>query len=201
MILFINLGKHFLQFNNWINQRMAFRTYSSFTLLGVPYYITNVGGNWYPEFTDHYLGIKFLDMDNKNHFGWIRCDVLEEGRVLVIKDYAYESKPNVSIKAGDTIGDTTVRAEKEAPVFNVAIEQSNLEGINMYAFNSDLFVNFAENNGGYLLKIYTLTGQIVYSKTIMELRSIIAMKEYTKGYYLIELTNETGRFTKKVFIN
>ncbi len=191
----------FLQFNNWINQEMVFRTSSSFTFLGNPYYITNLGGNWYPEFIDHFVGVKFLDMDNKNHFGWIRCDVLEEGRILVIKDYAYESKPNVSIKAGDMLGDTTSRAVKEEPIFNVTVDQNILEGLTIYTFNSDLFVNLEEVNHVYELKIYSITGQIMHTQTIAELNTIIPLNSYNKGYYLIEVTNEEGRFTKKVFVN
>ena len=30
------------------------------------------------------LGVKFKDLDNQLHYGWIRCDVKDEGRTLII---------------------------------------------------------------------------------------------------------------------
>ncbi len=75
---------NYLSFQNWGFQRMAFKTYFEDGTLW------DKGGNWYPEVLDHYLGMRFIDTAGCNHYGWIRCDVKDEGRTLVIKDYAYE---------------------------------------------------------------------------------------------------------------
>ena len=48
-----------------------------------------------------FIGIRFQDGLDRTHYGWIRCDAPDSGRVLVIKDYAYETQAGVGIIAGD----------------------------------------------------------------------------------------------------
>ena len=55
------------------------------------------GGIWYPEVLDHFLGVRFIDTSDCLHYGWIRCDIKDNGRTLIIKDYAYEINCNTGI--------------------------------------------------------------------------------------------------------
>lgn len=192
-----------LQFNNWINQRMAFRTYSSFYVFSNTYYITNAGGNWYPDKLDHYVGISFIDLDEKLHYGWIRCDVTNEGRILVIKDYAYESKPNTSIKAGDIVGDTTKRSVEINIDDLTAVGLSEnylLNGVTCYTFNSNLYINIDNNNDAYIVKITNLTGATVIENNFKNANTIISLNDLPKGIYIISIVLNNKIYAKEIVV-
>lgn len=67
------------------------------------YFVGGDAGNWHPVKVDKYLGVRFEDDDGENHYGWIRCDVLSDYR-LVIKDFAYDGFPDAPIITGDMGG-------------------------------------------------------------------------------------------------
>jgi hypothetical protein len=121
------------------------------------------GGNWFPEVLDHYLGVRFIDTAGLNHYGWIRCDVKDEGRTLIIKDYAYELQPDSSIVAGqydsiytpDTIDDSTI-----VDVFNLQIND-----IFIYSFDSKIYIHFLnEITEPAQVTVYDITGKEVYRR-------------------------------------
>lgn len=167
-------------------QRMAFRT---FTVDGGTLVQMDQGGNWYPEVSDHYLGVKFIDAEECMHYGWIRCDVLDSGRTLIIKDYAYETKCDIGILTGDTIGDTV----------SVGIEEINsLEG-SVYSFDATVYVKLDELKKSAEIRIYDLNGKIVYSGTLKNEYSQIELKEPT-GVYLVQIINGENIFTKNIYL-
>ncbi|MGB4928833.1 MAG: T9SS type A sorting domain-containing protein, partial [Chitinophagales bacterium] len=188
-----------LQFNNWINQEMAFKIISTVYIYSNTYYITNVGANWYPEMLEHYVGISFIDLDEKLHYGWIRCDVTNEGRILVIKDYAYESKPNTSIKAGDIVGDTTKR-NVEINIEDLTTvgtsEYQLLNRVTCYTFNSNLYISIDNNNEAYIVKITNLAGATVMENTFNNPHKVIGLNELPKGIYVVSilLNNQIAYF-------
>ncbi|GLB48595.1 hypothetical protein [Neptunitalea lumnitzerae] len=49
---------------------------------------------------DKYVGLRFK-IDGNVHYGWARLDVSLSGAKWVIKDYAYNTEPNASIRAGE----------------------------------------------------------------------------------------------------
>ena len=150
------------------------------------------GGIWYPEVLDHFLGVRFIDTSDCLHYGWIRCDIKDNGRTLVIKDYAYEIKCNTGILAGDTIGDTST----------VNLEEINLFNVNIYSFNSDVFIQFQEISENYSYKILNLSGAKISSGILSGKNSIIYMSIKPKGYYFVEIYKGRQTFvTKKIFIN
>jgi len=150
-----------------------------------------IRGLWYPEKLDHYLGVRFLDEVGCKHFGWIRCDVKSKGDTLIIKDYAYETKCDVGILAGDTIGDTTA----------VDIMENTLIGITVYGFNSDVFVNINYLLENYEIVITDLNGKIIYKNILIETINKISLDNYSIGYYFVKIVNGNKQYTKKIFIN
>lgn len=179
-----------LNFNTNYIQRMAFRTYYTIwngtdteTLQGL------AGGNWYPEVLDHYLGVRFLDIDAQTHYGWIRCDVKDEGRTLVIKDFAYEVKPDIGIYAGDTIGDTTVQ-----------VLENTLTSIEMYSFNRDVYINLNDLRGAYLVEIWDLAGQLIYKNDLLESNTKISPNA-PAGIYVVKISHEEKQLTRKLILN
>jgi len=150
-----------------------------------------IGGKWYGGLTDHYIGIRFNDVVGCSHYGWIRCDVKSGADTLIIKDYAYETKCNVGIIAGDTVGDTTT----------VNINENELTGINIYSFNSDVYINLENLTDKHEITISDLNGKIVYKNELNKLKNIIALEFCSTGYYLVNVTSADRIFTKKIFIN
>ncbi len=155
------------------------------TLLG-PYANDGVG-YWFPEVLDHYIGVRFIDNEENSHYGWIRCDVKEEGRTLVIKDYAYESEPDNPIVAGDTvhyIGINSIENTIEATV---------------YSFGRDIYI-LTETFKNTEVIICDLKGQEVVRKLLHSKNELINMGNNPAGMYLVTLLNEGKRYNKKVFI-
>jgi hypothetical protein len=49
---------------------------------------------------EHFVGVQF-PIDGRNHYGWIRVQVANDGTSLKIRDYAYHIEPETTIKAGE----------------------------------------------------------------------------------------------------
>jgi len=59
-------------------------------------------GNWF-DITDGYLGLRIF-VDGETHYGWARFDVVEDGSVFTLKDYAYNTTPDEGVCIGDMVG-------------------------------------------------------------------------------------------------
>lgn len=174
-----------LQFYNEGYQVMAYR-YTTVNGFYFPY-----GGFWYPEVVDHYLGVRFVDTSDCLHYGWIRCDVVENGRKLIIKDYAYETKCDTGIPAGDMIGDTSVSVN----------EINQLNGA-IYAFNSIVYITLNELPSNCSARITDMTGVVVYEGSLMSNLNVISLLNNPKGVYLVETYSNMYQLAiKKVFID
>lgn len=194
-----------LEMTSLINEELNFRddlqllAYRKIPLDWSFYYLF-YGGLWYPEKIDHYLGIRFLDADTCMHYGWIRCDVLDEGRKLIIKDYAYESRCNTGIAAGDTVGfipqiilDSTIIIHPDEIISN------ELVGVSAYSFNGKVFIQLPDQNPTYHLKIISLKGDILYEKDLFNLVNEITVR-LNNSIILIQLQCEGKFYTKKIFL-
>jgi len=175
-----------LSFQNWFYQRMAFR--SNFYIGTIP--VQNDGGFWYPEVLDHYLGVRFVDSEDCLHYGWIRCDVKDEGRTLIIKDYAYELKCDTPFAVGDTVGDTTT----------VSITEINTLDAIVYSFDNSIYVNLNELANDVEIYVYDLMGKEVYSGVLINQSAQVKLNE-AKGIYFVEIVSDNRQFTKKIYLN
>jgi len=173
-----------LSFQYWGFQRMAYR----YIQTDGDYFPK--GGFWYPEVFDRYLGVYFKDTADCYHYGWIRCDVTDEGRTLVIKDYAYETKCDTGIKAGDVIGDTTT----------VDITELNTLNANVYSFDNSIYIILSELIEDAEIHVYDLTGKNIYSSVLTTQSAQIELNE-AKGVYFVEIVAEEKKFAKKIFVN
>lgn len=66
----------------------------------------NIGSNGWNDFEgagDKYVGVRF-SIAGEVHYGWILINVDANSVGLTVKDYGYESQPNVGVHAGDIIG-------------------------------------------------------------------------------------------------
>lgn len=146
---------------------------------------------WYNYFTaesvNKHLGFKLKDDGGDFHYGWIRCDVLEEGRTMIIKDYAYELTPNNPIVAGDTthyIGVSSVTEKIEPVVFceNKIVYVSNLHE------KCDV-------------SIYNLDGSIIINKQTQSGSVVFDLHNIATGAYLVVFKNENEIRSKKIIVD
>ncbi len=187
----LSLGTSIGEKLDWQNanlQRMALRDYFN-SSENIHYCL---GCEWcgfdIPSMIDHFVGIRFLDLDGNNHYGWIRCDVKEEGRVLIVKDYACELQPDTPINAGDTF--SYINAEE----FDNTL-------VNVYSFNTDVnlyFYNKIEEE--VKLSVYDISGKLIFTQRIIEQYTQI-QTEVSAGLYLIKLEMNNVVFSKKLYIN
>jgi len=189
-----------LSFQNWAYQRMAWRVLLSIESPGGGATETwiGTGGHWYPEVLDHYLGVHFIDEDDKYHFGWIRCDVKDAGRTLVVKDYAYEKIPDRPIKAGDKIGDTSLVLNPD--ILHTDVVENELLNAIVYSFNNTVYIHLPQEINNALVRVYDMNGKEVYGGVLIEQQSQIELNK-SEGIYFVYIISGENRMSKKLFVN
>ncbi len=140
------------------------------------------------ETIDHYLGIRFVDNENKNHYGWIRCDVIDTGRTLIIKDYAYNDTPDNGLYAGTFM----------SPISSL----SNKSNWNIYTFNNVLIIKSEQQiTEDTQLNIYNSAGILVYNSLLVNNYSTINLNDYAQGFYIAEVKNACESLTNKIMVS
>ncbi len=181
-------------FNEMIDENMNFQfdgyQFMAFRFRGEYSSYWPFGGRWYPEVTDRYLGFYFEDTVNCFHYGWMRCDVKDFGKELVIKDFAYETKCDVGIHAGDIIGDTTT----------VSISEINTLNANVYSFENIIYINLNELDAEVKVSVYDITGKEIYSNSVQEKFSNFVLNQ-PANFYFVKLTSNKKELIKKIYIN
>ncbi len=182
-----NIINNELQFNNASFQLMAERTF----------YNNGEGTNhcfncyWYNYFTaesvNKYLGLKLKDDGGDFHYGWMRCDVLDEGRTMIIKDYAYELTPDNPIVAGDT-----------AHYVGLSTQEGKIEPI-VYCENKKVFISNLDKNCD--VSIYNLNGGIIINKEVKTGSVEFDLQNVATGAYLVVFKSENDIRSKKIIIN
>ncbi|MFN0274492.1 MAG: T9SS type A sorting domain-containing protein [Chitinophagales bacterium] len=176
-----------MDFQNWELQRMAYRTLAYSILLSTP--VTHDGGFWFSDYgdiTDKYLGVRFADDAGLYHYGWIRCDVKDTARTLIIKDYAYETEPEKPILAGDTVS-------------YVQIHDDYAEGVvTAYSSASTLYILFQTKASDAVILIYDLQGSLIERMSATSNINMIDMSNYIAGVYLVNIQYDGNTFLKKI---
>ena len=176
-----------LQFNADTFQVIAERTYFN---AGTAYF-TCYNCEWYnpsiPETIDKFLGIKIEDATDFSHYGWIRCDVINEGRTMIIKDYAYELTPDNPILAGDT-----------AHYIGLSTQAGKIEPV-VYCENKKVYISNLDKNCD--VSIYNLNGGIILNKEVKTGSVEFDLQNVATGAYLVVFKNENGIRSKKIIIN
>lgn len=148
--------------------------------------VINGNGYWYPEIEDHFVGVRFLDLDSNFHYGWIRCSVMDSGEVLVLKEFAYETQIEHPIIAGDTIS-------------YVSIEPENLVGTNIYSFGKTIYIISEQMMIHAELSIFDLNGNSVYQEEL-NCKTATLKLNLLEGLYIVELKYDMGRTCKMVYL-
>ncbi len=191
-----------LSFQNWLYQRMAWKiNHIGETGSGMYINLQDEGGYWYPELEDHYLGVHFLDENDKYHYGWIRCSVLDTGRTLIIKDYAYERFVDSAIVAGDLIG-VIPNVSFDSNFFHTAIEEptSQLTNCIIYSFGQTVYIHNALQTENSIGNIYTAKGELIYTNKLTQTNTSIVLTQ-PAGVYFVEILQNGNRNVKKIILH
>ncbi|MBK7110291.1 MAG: T9SS type A sorting domain-containing protein [Chitinophagales bacterium] len=169
-----------LQFEEANNQRMAeYRYFYTFLL-------NHTGrGNWFPELTNHFLGIRVVGTDDSLHYGWVRCSVLDSANTLIVHDYAFETQPNHPIIAGSTES-------------YVQINNPNTIQAIIYSFNNTVYIKMEELQL-LQISITDLLGKVCYESEA-EINQLAIPLTLPTGLYVIQLQSEKGVYQKKIWL-
>lgn len=137
-------------------------------------------GYWLNGVNDGYIGVRFLDDQDLQHYGWVRCYVGDDARTLIIKDYAYETKPETAIRAG------AVSSEQAEPFIYYN------QGVLHISFTTELVTPVT-------LQILDMKGAIVY-KTVLSDQYFTLYTRLANGSYIVQLLSEEIDQTKKIVV-
>lgn len=174
---------------NWQNsliQLLATNRYHS----GIPF--DNCSNcNWYNESIietiDHYLGIRFIDFDSNLHYGWIRCDVIDSGGTLIVKDYAYEVEPDYPIVAGATWHYTDIHDAFSSGSYSI------------YSWGKNVYIHSTEQTFNEF-KIENLTGELILTGIINNQYQIVELNHLPAGVYIVTIHNNFKQYTEKIIL-
>lgn len=147
------------------------------------------GGEWFYNSGDHFLGVVFVDLLNCNHYGWIRCEAIGGADLLILKDYAFETKCETGIYAGDTIGDTST--------VEVAELSSFVPTLYCYAG----FLNISLNNQlvGANYTVFNLEGKIIHTGYLDEVNNKLNIN-CNDGIYLVIIKKDEYSYSKQILL-
>ena len=118
------------------------------------------------------------------HYAWMRVELLNFS--VIIKDYAYQSQPNVPMLACDTTNLATGFSEYNHQQFYFS-QQNN-------SINISSFQKLSDAN----ISVYDLLGKEILQQPFEGKETTITIDK--KGIYFVEVNSEKGIFRKKFFI-
>lgn len=134
--------------------------------------------------TDKFLGVKF-DITGNTHYGWVRLDVAADATTITVKDYAYNTVANDSIKAGQTVGLENISVENKVSFKNLMDEA---------------YVNVTPDLIGGKIIVTDLNGKEISSVEITDINTKIEYKNFESGIYLLVAQFESGSVSKKIYV-
>ena len=177
-----------------ISSKMYFQN-TSYQFMSFGFY--KESGNWFYAFVfpvwnplegdNKYMGVKFIDSNDCFHYGWIRCEIEDSCKRLIIKDYAYELECDAPIAAGSMVS-------------YVDVENENTFDGTVYSFDKTVYVKLNGESNNSLINIYDILGKEIYSGELLDQFTEIKLNNVI-GIYLVEIIAETGRLSKKIYLN
>lgn len=181
----LNAGDTIKPINAFVNSGYGLALYSNWLYNGgmYPY------GNWGGQVDSGYVGVKF-DISGTTHYGWIRCSTVNSDSTfsVTIHDFAYDTRADMPIVAGDTSVGITVNAnELTAEKFNLYPNPSN----------GKFKIEMTENN--VFVTVTDITGKTVFAENVTS-DSWIDLTNQPKGTYLVQIKSENGLRNEKIII-
>jgi hypothetical protein len=199
-----------LNLNESIKASSAWSTTANQILVSKSSNSNNPLGNWNTA-TDGFLGIKII-VDGKTHYCWIQLNVAAfssgaNAATLVLKDFAYNSRRNSRILAGQTITvtPTTTISTEATPTGATSMDEdlSSMSTMSLYPNPAtDKFsVDLGSNNEEVDIIIFDLRGKIVHSTTETHTQRLeVNASSFEKGIYVVQIRAGDFIETKRIII-
>ncbi|HNJ90496.1 MAG TPA: T9SS type A sorting domain-containing protein, partial [Chitinophagales bacterium] len=113
------------------------------------------------------------------------CSTADSAKTLIVHDFAYESKCETPIIAGDTIGDTTTVAVSNLLELNAEI----------FVYNKQVFVSCKVS---HQLEIFDSSGKKILDSNRQQGAYNIDMQPFPKGIYIVKLTSGSQMISKTI---
>jgi hypothetical protein len=141
------------------------------------YHALNSGGtgNWQTNANNKFLGFRFKNTTDWL-YGWLKMDVGTSGASFTVKEWAYNSVANSSIKAGQV---TTTGVSNKYNEENVSITIDS---------KKVTFKNLGSGHN-YPVKILDMNGRIV-QKNVIRATEAISLQDLSTGIYIIQLQHD-----------
>jgi hypothetical protein len=140
-------------------------------------------GEWLGE-NDKYLGLRFFAGPNV-HYGWARLSVNTDANQFTIKDYAYNSTPNQSLQAGQTV---------------VSVNENILTDVKVWEYNRQLFLDTYGNYNNGIINVTNMMGQVVKSFNFNNAYNVVDLGNLAAGAYVVTVTSEGKVLNQKIAI-
>ncbi len=139
------------------------------------------GWNW---LSDGCLPFRLVQ-NGDYYYGWIRMHILS-GHSVLVKEYSYQSQPNVPIFACDTTNLATGISEYNTLQFNFSQQ------------NNSIYISTLQKFNHANISVYDLLGKEILQQPFEAKETTITIDK--KGIYFVEVKSEKGIFRKKFFI-
>ena len=162
-----------------IDKRLNWHTFNY-----ILFTVSNVGFNCELPVGDAYFGLLFID-DLDTLYGWVRCSATNNS--ITIKDYAYNTIPQMPILAGQTY---------------MGIDSLTLYNtINIFESNNTLNVNLSgiTQPQGYI-RIFNNSGVLTKSSLLNGTSNTISLTGITTGIYVVRVETQLGIINKQIYL-
>lgn len=139
---------------------------------------------WCGDVVDGYLGVSFQFSGN-THYGWVRLDTDVNGtNVITVKDFAYNSTPNESLEAGQTLGLEDFEQRRIEHSFNIQTKVLTIDAVAPLQAAT----------------VYNVLGQEAMRTTINDVYSEMNLSSLQAGMYIVKIDGENASKTIKLLI-
>lgn len=108
---------------------------------------------------------------------------------IILHDYAYETKCETGIFAGDTIGDTST----------VGITNLDLFTPTIYSYSKSICINIDKQLLGAEFSVVNLEGKLVYSAFLGELNNKFS-SVVGNGTYIVTIIKNSYSYSKQIIL-
>jgi hypothetical protein len=136
-----------------------------------------------------YAGIKLL-VDGAELYGWANIEVSADGKTVTVHEWAFNSKPKGSIKAGEKL------------ITSVSDATKNTIGVYPNPFNDYFQVIPGKSmNADATVQIVDLCGKVVYNEKISikgQTEFTVQPKSLKRGVYFLTVLSQGELYTQKI---
>ena len=150
-------------------------------------YSTHFTSSYAPwaDVTNKYMGVRIQD-GSDTLYGWVRLDIPAGVKSFTVKDFAFNTIPQKSIKAGQTL------------VSDIPGDDKN--PLNVYTFGNKLIISTPVQYD-YYIEIIDMSGRIIKKTNTGSSHTIFSINDLSTGFYIVNIQNDMVNFRKKIFIN